>query len=797
MLSGVEIEYAGWTQHASPRGAAERLLAEIVCASGAAPAQVGVFLPNGARALVDNAHLELSTPETSAGPGELVRYLFASHAIIQSAAERCGASVGLTQIDYTMSATFGFHENYHVRSATMVAQAITPFLAARVALCGPGGLNPAAPGIEFTLSPRTMVRAATMLADWPATWRAAHADRGERLHLTCGEALTSAHAERIRAGMTGLVVALADQGIPLPSDLPARRVPAAAKKYATQFCDPARNSERRAMPMPDAYQVLSRHFELAAEYSSAHFMPPWTKSFLPVWAEALEDLRIGPKRMARRYDWATKYAIFSDLIRARGFTWDSLRAVNEMLVAMRRDGPRGRMIFPPDDPNGQVLRERLSCAQVRELETCGLSVEQVADSMRLRAELCELDVKFGILGADGIATKLSSAGLVQYDPPRTIELERATREPPAVSRAAARGELVRKLCDANIPALVDWHRVTLPASNVAINFPDPRTLEANRAPLGGDESQLALDAWGSLLACQLRWANYTGWIARGREIWAKAQPFLKRISPRVREDLIRFAAFNEARGGDGASILWPLARCEPKSMRDITDWMNIHRFSGLRPRPQLARLIERGKAALRTEPERQPCYRVIYAEYSAAHHLSVGNLETARTLLAGALIDERRHDREARILARLLALLGEVHRRQGRSAKARSCLDRAYEIQSSWRLRGDLSDLTLPSLAKLEPDRARAMEYLEEAQSHQQSQENDQGLARTTVLMARIGSDDPSLAKRCRDEVDELWRRTFALRGCPLMNLILARWDDWSSGASCSDLQTDDPFWGV
>jgi hypothetical protein len=100
-------------------------------------------------------------------------------------------------------------------------------------------------------------------------------------------------------------------------------------------------------------------------------------------------------------------------------------------------------------------------------------------------------------------------------------------------------------------------------------------------------------------------------------------------------------------------------------------------------------------------------------------------------------------------------------------------------------------------VAILDQDRARAMEYLEEAQSHQQSQENDQGLARTTVLMARIGSDDPSLAKRCRDEVDELWRRTFALRGCPLMNQILARWDDWSSGASCSDLHTDDPFWGV
>ena len=123
----------------------------------------------GARAMVDNGHLELSTAEVVSGPCDLAAHVIACNRIVERAAADCGASAGLTQVDYTLAQTWGFHENLLVRDVAEVEAHIAPFLAARLILTGAGGINPYAPSMQFTLSPRTLIRTSTvmMLSQWP------------------------------------------------------------------------------------------------------------------------------------------------------------------------------------------------------------------------------------------------------------------------------------------------------------------------------------------------------------------------------------------------------------------------------------------------------------------------------------------------------------------------------------------------------------------------------------------------------------------------------------------------------
>lgn len=405
------------------------------------PTRDDVYLDTGARLYIDcGRHPEWSTPECTS-PEEVVRYVRAGEGTLARAAHELESSdprvakalLFKSNVDYVnFGATWGSHESYlYERPGQQeLARELIPHFASRLIYTGAGGLNPHAPGIEFTLSPRVahlqleVSAASTERRGIYHTRNEPLARRGyNRLHVLCGESLCSQRADYLRLGATALIVRLHDAGLKPAEGARTLDSLGAMRTFAADPSCTARVEVEGGRSL-SALEIQRHYLEQVESRVDASFMPSWAADVCRHWRQVLDGLESGPESLVGTLDWTTKLAIFRNYARQRGIDWESL-------FPLKRDPTADTA--PP---------------------------ECMADeSLAFRAELCEIDMRFGQLGDDGVFTALDRAGSLDHRIVDDAEIAEAETTPPANGRARVRGELIAKLAERRDYVRCDWHSI--------------------------------------------------------------------------------------------------------------------------------------------------------------------------------------------------------------------------------------------------------------------------------------------------------------------------------------------------
>lgn len=469
----------------------------------------GMFLENGSRFYVDcGGHPEVTTPECS-NPWDVVRYVRAGESILLGLATE-GTVFFRCNVDYSgTQATWGSHESYmYAAPPSHLARQIVPHLVSRLVYTGAGGFRNVSPGVEFTLSPRTAHICTERSRDSTGNRGIFHdkdedlcGGRYHRLHVLCGESLCSELATWLRMGTTALIVAMCDAGLH-PGDGVALEAPVAAmQRFAG---DPTcravvATADGRARTAVE----IQRHYLAQAEaHAGDSFMPPWAGEVCRQWRAVLDRLDGGWEAVATTLDWAIKLVLYRDRVRRWGLAWESLGAWNVVAGRLaaawaRARQPEGLLAAATVLKSGSPVAAEVKgmTPLMRELALDWADLDRF---LRARAELFEIDTRYGQLGDRGIFAALDAAGALTHRVPGVDDVARAVTHPPDVPRARCRGALVRQLAGNDGRYVCDWEAVFDTRDGACIDLSDPFAaaptweresvdpLDAPEAATGGD-----------------------------------------------------------------------------------------------------------------------------------------------------------------------------------------------------------------------------------------------------------------------------------------------------------------------
>ncbi len=465
---------------------------------------LGVYLANGSRLYVDvGEHPELATPECT-HPSELVRYVRAGERLLVELGrlvEQQSLPGGkicwmISNVDYSgAGTTWGCHESYlHRASADALSEQLVPHLVTRVIYCGAGGFNNLKPELEFTLSPRAFHIQQVISGDSTGARGIFHtkqeplARRGyHRLHLLCGESLCSDIATWLKVGTTALLVALTEAGF-----RPGREVRLADPLSAlrTVAGDPSCRAELALANGQHWTAVrIQRHYLAQVEERLDHpVMPPWAREVCRHWREILDRLEDAPDSVTSVLDWAIKWKLYRHYARRCGFSWETLLRWDRLLKQVRRRFPDLELTQISEEalpglgislPQPAVTAESLS-PQER------LVWRQLASFSRLRAELLELDARFGELDGRGVFAELDRQGLLTHHAPGVENIADAMFHPPQRGRARLRGEAVRRLAESGTAGRCHWEAVWDLKAKQVLDLSDPFAQQEQWQPMQED-----------------------------------------------------------------------------------------------------------------------------------------------------------------------------------------------------------------------------------------------------------------------------------------------------------------------
>jgi proteasome accessory factor A len=479
-LFGVETEYAfthfDMNGRAMPRESGlERLLQLARTRLESLPdcRAPGVFLAQGSRLYIDGTHPEMSTPECSE-PRELVRYIRAGEQILANLARELekeipesSVSIFRCNVDYSTGQTWGCHESYlHRANFEPLARELAPHLVSRLIFTGAGGFDNCSGGLDFTLSPRVPHLELTLGGESLGQRAIVHAKDEplcnggyHRLHLICGESLCSELGSFLKIGTTALVVRLIEAGASRGGEMALHSSLRAIRGFASDPTCTRRTSLKNGKKLT-AIQIQRYYLRAVESHLTNGFLPPWAGEVCAEWRRMLDRLEKDPETASAALDWGIKYSLFREYARRRGFDWQRVAKWSRLIKSAERAHDRrerGDRVLEAEersadgDPVGaQVAR------LVRHPELQGADRDELHACLQLRAQLFELDTRFGELGSNGIFNAIESSGAVDHQLVDPQSIAWAVDHPPSRGRAHQRGEAIRRLCGEPHRYCADW-----------------------------------------------------------------------------------------------------------------------------------------------------------------------------------------------------------------------------------------------------------------------------------------------------------------------------------------------------
>ena len=502
-MFGVETEYAvtAFDRAGAPLSREECVVQLLRRARNTIPHQLGsgasdLYLQNGSRLYIDAGHHpELSSPECL-NPWDVVRYVRAGDVILERLADGVKSEddridhvlVFKGNVDYSGSGTtWGSHESYlHRSDPDLLRRRLIPHLVSRVIYTGAGGFNPLSSGLEFMLSPRAAHLA--QVVSHQSTWargiihtrdESLSASGYRRQHLICGESQHSDLATWLRVGVTAVIVAMIDAGIPCGDEVAIESPLEALNLFARDVCCDATvamagGSSRTAV------QIQRQYLAHAHKHQAAPFMPVWTERVCTEWAAMLARIEETPQRLTRTLDWAIKLAVYQDRARRRGIEWKTLPSWTHIVESLERkrqtlDQPGQRLsaeiVLAEDSPLRDTIREVTPYLEAKQIQWSGLD-----PFLKLRQELFEVDTRFGRVGPGGLFSVLDRSGRLDHRVTGVDRIAEAIDEPPAEGRAHVRGEVIRRAVHDGTELGCAWSSVVNRSMRLRLDLSDPFTM---------------------------------------------------------------------------------------------------------------------------------------------------------------------------------------------------------------------------------------------------------------------------------------------------------------------------------
>jgi len=761
----------------------------------------GLFLENGGRFYTDvGAHPEFATAEVDT-PEELVRYLAAGDAEIADLAGELRAAGRPEQAPMLLKSnicyanpgvTWASHESFlHAGGSDGMPRQLIPFLVSRV-MHGSGGLNPLCPGIQLSLSPRVHLFTRTM-GDSTTGNRPIYNGRNEslssrgmsRLHVIVGDSTHSQLSQFIKVGSTALVVLLAELGLDPGGTMQLACPLIALHSFAT---DPyfRTTADRVTGPPVTALDVQSHYLQCVEQQLDRKAMPVWAREVCRRWRAALDLARHGPQAALGVFDWAVKKLLFDQHITRRGVKPETFAAWNHALTCAR-DAHRqlagswqfNEAILFSDHP--AVVAERRN--QDAHLKSHGLCWEQAPAFLKLRDELCEIDVRCAQIVPAGLFSELGPHLQHQLIDPQRVQ--EARREPPQGTRARFRGEQIRR-CAGRKGCTAEWQRVynekgmyldlADPLDDAPVWKPVPPEPQ-RRGPVSPVRQCAGLYDVGDYAAAYTK-ASQILIIFRGGE----------GLPDDERRLLLQVVARTRARCGEAEAALAMLDTLAAETSTPqmplwlMIDYIGVMRKSSLAPGGRrFWELIEEAeqlldRPATSSESRDEPAMQSLllgHKGYALTRQGRAGEaVQTLRRACAGtAAVPDR-------IRARTLADLADAFRMLGDTEAVVEPLRQAERYQVALNYFIDRADHSLTARAKLTPDRKEAYRLLRGAQRTLDRGGAKVALARNLLLQARL------CGRSCRrlllhEQVTALLDNTPSLWQCPAVARVLSDWDAW------------------
>ena len=753
----------------------------------------GIFLENGARLYVDCSHPEMTTPEC-ANPWDVVRYMQAGERMLASIAEEIQRRepalaeflLFKSNVDHSGNgATWGCHTSFmHRGDPEKFPDQIIPHLVSRIVYSGAGGLELADGRLRFTLSPRVRFLEREISNSSTSERGIFHtkdetlaAEGYHRLHIICGESLCSEIALWLNMGATALIVAMIEAGL-RPGDAVRLSRPLETMRRFT--VDPTcralgQTTSRRKL---SALQIQRHYLEMAEAHRGAPFMPPWADQVCAQWRTMLDRLEAGaPGSVATVLDWAMKLGLFLDRTDRRGLSPEHWQ---HTYAAMQRK------------PNGEGLPVS------EEAQASSAPASAAPAVLKVHQELCEIDTRFGQLGANGLFASLDRAGVLGHHFDGVDNIEHAMANPPAIGRARLRGQCVQRFKGQNQRYSCNWSNVLDREKKLLLDLSEPFISEEKwqAAPAGVRAPDNSTQEYLRLMLGEARTRHDRGdhesaaAVLRGME---RSQPDfqLESIS-----EYLRLRAWIQSRRGflDGIPALDALAQSQPMTLSVANAYLCAYRYQGLIPPRAIEVWIRRGREFLSPGPEPSDGAALPFLGHWGYCLLRNGRADEALRTLQNACQPSRRESAIPAAIARALADYGDPWRALGHHTAAATLFAEAQRLQTEHEFEGDLADFALTYRAKLEPNPARALELLGQAKTIQTRLRNVMGETRTLLLEARLLRNSAATAQH-KARLHELRGMRPALSQCRLLAKILDNWEAWTNGAADPDGGTDCYWW--
>lgn len=787
----------------------------------------GLWMSNGSRLSIDCLKPEIATPECT-HPSDACRYVKAGQRTLAGLAQQLvgqypevrDALVSTVNVSYgTIPTTWAGHESYGhlIDPETMPSQLIT-HLVTRQIYSGAGGFDNRVPGLVFLITPR-VAHLVTEVSGESTRDRGIFHTKDEslsssgyhRLHVLCGESNCSETSLWLKMASTALMVALVEAGKKPTEEVqlryPLRAMQTFAKDVTLQAVADTISGRRMS-----ALEIQRHYLAQFRRYQHASFMPGWAPEACELLERVLDRLAEGAGAVQTTLDWAIKLALFRARAERQGIAWESLRTWNHVLMQLHAALESRRT---PECPvtviTTDVLAANSPVAEQVQLLTPllnrdGLGWDGLEGILRLRQELCEIDMRFGQLTGEGIFAGLDRAGVLDHHVPGVEQIELAESQPPRVGRARLRGECVGRFAEKREQYACDWGGVWDLQGRKFLDLANPFTSEESWREMvepadGGRDPFIHLVR--RAMDDSLRLYDQGAYDAAYERIRAVESP-LRRCDARMREEYQVRLAWIRARRGDTNAIesLHELATREPMTMVIVCDFACVYRFHGLAGSELIQPWIERGHALLAADSRRHPGAAAAFLEHEGYMLLRQGKPALALESLREASVDHRFQGAHVRVQARTLADRADAHRMLGQLAEANALLDHAEILQRENGFEGDLADFTYTNQAKVlaatDPPAARAK--LRDARQIQRRLGIRIGEARSLLLETRMGIKIGGItrhiyAARFHKRLIQLRENCPALAQCPMFKMILDHWDVWVSGEMLSG--ETDFFWRI